>query len=399
MLYHAFHVQGYRLLKWEFDEHKVLIHLEPQEHRVCCSACRSRNVIRRGGETRWLRNVPIQRDLTWLIVTLPKVECRDCGVTRQIHSGLAQERRSYSHALARYVVELCRETTLLGVASHLGLGWDMVKQIHEEYLEKKFTKPALQKVREIAMDEICLGKDRWKTIVLDLQSGAILFVGDGKSGQALVPFFRRVKRSRARIKAVAVDFGKAYIAAVRRHLPDATLVFDRFHLVKLFNEKLTELRRQQYHELTDHRDRKVLKGIRWLLLKRPENLDDSRDERRRLEEALAANEPLAMAYYLKDELNQFWEQADKRSARIFLQQWCQSMLVTGVRILHDFARFVLQHQQGLLSWYDYPISTGPLEGTNNKIKTLQRTHYGFRDQHYFLLRLYNLHNSRYELVG
>jgi transposase len=399
LLYHAFHVQGYRCVNWEFDEHRVLMHLEPQEHRVCCPQCNSRKVIRRGSKTRWIKNVPIQSDLTWLVVEIPRVECRECGAVQQIKTGLAEEKRSYTHALARYVVELCGFMTLQGVANHLGIHWDLVKEIHKDHLHRHFSEPNLNGLRRLAIDEIHLGKKLWKTIVLDLDSGAIVFVGDGKKGSVLRPFFQRLKRAKARIEAVAVDFGKAYIAAVRRHLPDAVLVFDRFHLVKLFNQKLTQIRRDTYHHASEKLQKKVLKGTRWLLLKRPENLDDKRGERQRLEEALRLNEGLATAYYLKEDLCQFWEQKSKEAARRHLQQWYQDMLASGVRLLQDLARFVLAHQDGLLAWYDHPISTGPLEGTNRKIRTLQATHYGFRDQEYFVLRLYSLHRTRYALVG
>lgn len=399
MLYHAFHVKGFSLDKFEFDQHRVLAFVNPQEHRVCCSACGSQDVIRRGGVTRWLRNVPIQSDLTWVIAFIPIVQCRVCEVTRQIRSGLADEKRSYTHALARYVVELCRHMTIQGVSQHLGLKWDMVKQIHKEHLQEKFAAPDLSKLRRIAIDEINLGRGRWKTIVMDLDEGAIVFVADGKKGSVLKPFFRRAKRAGAEIEAVAVDFGKAYIAAVRQRLPNATLIFDRFHLVKLFNAKLTQLRRDLHRHATDSLKKPVLKGIRWLLLKRDAQLDDTKNEREKLLDALRLNESLATAYYLKEDLCEFWEQGTKAKARKFLEKWYLAMLASGTRILQDFARFVMAHHDGLLAWYDYPISTGPLEGKNNKIKTLQRMHYGFRDDEYFTLRLYNLHNSHYALVG
>ena len=243
----------------------------------------------------------------------------------------------------------------------------MVKEIHKAHLHTRFQQPALGGLRQLAIDEISLGKGRWKTIVLDLDSGAIVFAAEGKKGSVLKPFFRRLKWSQANIEAVAVDFGKAYIAAVRRDLPNAVLVFDRFHLVKLFNEKLTQLRRDLYREATGPLKghvRGVLKGTRWLLLKCPDALDDSRDERERLAKALRLNEPLAKAYYLKEDLRQFWEQDSKAQA-----------------------------------WNDYPISTGPLEGTSKKIKTLNRTHYNFRDDESFTRRLYNLRNAQSARVG
>ena len=98
----------------------------------------------------------------------------------------------------------------------------------------------------------------------------------------------------------------------------------------------------------------MLKGIRWLVLRNSDGLDDERDERRRLEEALALNKDLATAYYLKEDLRQFWEQYSKQQARRFLLSWYQKALASGVRILQDFAHFLLAHQHGLLAWYDYP---------------------------------------------
>lgn len=96
-------------------------------------------------------------------------------------------------------------------------------------------------------------------------------------------------------------------------------MFDRFHIVKLFNEKLTQLRRELYREATDLLQKNVLKGTRWLLMMNPENLDDDKNERQRLEEALELNQPLAIAYYLKEDLRQFWGQADRRAAGKFLR--------------------------------------------------------------------------------
>src|SRR5207244_6715155 len=108
------------------------------------------------------------------------------------------------------------------------------------------------------------------TVVLDLISGAVVFVGDGKGVEALVPFWRLVRRARAKIKAVATDMSKAYIRAVRDHLQGVVHVFDHFHVIKLFNDKLSAFRRELYHQASTDRQRKVLKGSRWLLLKTQE---------------------------------------------------------------------------------------------------------------------------------
>lgn len=399
-LYPIFHLRGYRVSKVETDERRLLLHVEPQPHKVCCPQCGSRDVIRRGEQVRWLRNLPVANDCTWLIATLPRVECRACRLVRQIRVGLAEERRTYTRAFARYVLELSRYMTIKDVADHLGVSWDIVKDIQKRHLQKRYAKPALKKVRQIAIDEICVGRGyRFLTLVLDLESGAILFVGKGKKADSLRPFWRRLRAARAKIKAVAIDMSPAYQQAVTKHLPGAIVVFDRFHVVKLLNKKLTQLRRQLYRQATSDLKKKALKGTRWLLLKNPENLDPVKGEPGRLRAALRLNESLATAYYLKEDLRQIWEQLGKFPAKMKLLDWYHQAMDSGIRVLQDFARTLLAHADGILAWYDYPISTGPLEGTNNKLKTLNRQHYGLRDHDFFTLKLYQLHETKYALVG
>ena len=220
------------------------------------------------------------------------------------------------------------------------------------------------------------------TVVLDLSSGSVVFVGDGKGSDALIPFWRRLKRSKADIQAVAIDMSPAYIAAVLENLPGAAIVFDRFHVMKLYNDRLSELRRHLQREAEGPLQISVLKGTRWLLLKNPENLDDLKDESNCLEKALKFNEPLASAYYLKEDLRQFWNQKSKAEAKKHLGAWIAKARSSRVAMLMKMANTLAGHRFGLLSYYDHPISTGPLEGTNNKIKTLQRQAYGFRDNEF-----------------
>jgi hypothetical protein len=168
-----------------------------------------------------------------------------------------------------------------------------------------------------------------------------------------------------------MDMSGAYQSAVRAHLPGAVIVFDHFHVIKLVNDKLSELRRALYREATDVQHKEVLKGTRWLLLKNPENLDEEKDERSRLGEALRLNEPLATAYYLKDDLRRFWQQPGKRFATTFLDGWIRRAEASGIKVLQQLGRTLAAHRSGLLAYYDAMISSGPMEGTNKKIKVFQ----------------------------
>jgi transposase len=400
LLYHAFGLVGYRYVRQEFTEGTVTFHIEQPRERLRCPQCRSDSVWAQGGVGRTFRTLPIGGKPVLIHFPVPRVYCFACGQVRQVKIPFAEPKKRYTRAFERYALELSRHMTIQDVAEHLHVGWDTIKEIQARSLRRRFGKPKLRKLRQIAIDEIAIGKGhRYLTVVLDLLSGAVVFVGDGKGAEALDPFWGRLRRARAKVQAVATDLSKAYIRAVRDHLPQAVHVFDHFHVIKLFNEKLSALRRQLYHELSTTAERKLLKGTRWLLLKNPENLDAGRNEQERLQEALRLNAPLATAYYLKEDLRQIWWQANKRTARRVLRDWLARARESGVGMLEQFADTLEEHQEGILAYYDYPISTGPLEGTNTKIQAMKRQAYGFRDHEFYKLKILGIHETKYALLG
>ena len=400
LLYHAFGVRGYRYVKTDYVGGEVRVTVEQNLNGCRCAACGSAHVRPKGRIERRFRTLPIGRRPVILQARVARLDCQACGAIRQAPLGIADPRRSFTRSFERYVLELSSHMTIQDVADHLGVSWDVVKDIQRRYLHRHFARPKLKHLKYLAIDEISVGKGhRYITLVLDLESGAVVYVGQGKGADALLPFWRRLRSSGAKIEAVATDMSPAYIEAVTTHLPKATLVFDRFHVMKLYNDKLSNLRRELYREATDQLEKDVLKGTRWLLLKRPENLDESRNELQRLEEALKLNETLATAYYLKEDLAEVWEQDDRLAAEAWLMDWILQAEASGIKMLKSFAKTLRFHAQGILNYYDYPISTGPLEGTNNKIKTMKRQAYGFRDQEFLQLKIYALHQTKYALVG
>jgi transposase len=400
LLYHAFGVRGYRYVRQSFGKDGIEFTIEQDRCELRCSACGSWEVQPKGRIPREFKTLPIGGKPVTLAFQVPRVECQECGCRRQVKLGFADPHVSYTRGFARYALELSRRMTIQDVANHLQVSWDMIKEIQRTDLQRRFARPKLKKVRQIAIDEISVAKGhRYMTVVLDLESGAVLFVGDGKGADALLPFWRRLRASGAKIRAVATDMSLAYIDAVTTHLKRALHVFDRFHIIKLFNEKLSDLRRDVYRELTELMHKHVLKGIRWLLLKNPENLDSTKNEKARLDEALKLNQPLFTAYYMKEQLRQLWEQENKRKARRLLNDWIALAEASGIRMLIKFAKTMRLYREGILNYYNYPISTGPLEGTNNKIKTMKRQAYGFRDHAFFKLKILAIHETRFELVG
>lgn len=287
--------------------------------------------------------------------------------------------------------------TLSDVAELTLLSWDTVKTITKTHLARDYGKPALRGVHYLGIDEIHLGKKTsFYTIVIDLDDGRILWAKPGRGKAALRGFWRRLRLARAKIKAVAIDMSGAYWSAVLEHLPKAALVFDKFHVLKLMNERLDDLRRDMVREAEGPLKLKI-KGTRFLLLRNPENL--TAEQIPKLDEALRLNEPLLLAWYLKEELRELWSQTSRKQMEAFLKDWCDKAGQTGIGQMLKMAKTLSTHAAGILAYADHPITSGKLEGINNKIKTLTKRSYGFHDQNFFILRLLSLHHSKYKLLG
>ena len=228
----------------------------------------------------------------------------------------------------------------------------------------------MKPLKRLSIDEIYFGRrKKFYTLVIDRDTGQIVWVAKGRGGEALRPFWRALRLSRAQIEAVAMDMSAAYWAAVMEPLPEAAIVFDRFHIIKLMNEKLDHLRREMVNEATGPMQQTV-KGIRYLLLMNRANVEE--EKRPRLDEALKHNEPLFTGYLLKEALGLLWEQSTYGEMRSFLNQWCAWADESGIRQMRQMAKTLLSHKSGILSWWKHRINNGRMEGLNNKIKTLLR---------------------------
>jgi transposase len=400
LLYHRFGIHGYSYHSQHFAKDHTFFVIDQPREKLRCSACGSPAVWVHGRIERIFRCLPIGGQPTSIVFEVPRLCCLRCHTVRQAKIGFADPKKRYTRSFERYALELSRLTTIKDVAEHLQVSWNTIKEIQAKNLQRKFGKPKLHKLKQIAIDEINIGKGhQYLTVVLDLLTGAVVFVGDGKGVDSLEIFWKRLRRSHAKIQAVATDMSPAYIRAVRDNIRRAVHVFDHFHVVKLFNDKLSAFRRQLYSQASSDRERRILKGTRWLLLKNPENLDEGRNEWNRLLQALRLNQPLAIAYYLKEDLRQIWKQPDKGTARRVLRDWLARARASGIRMLVQFADTLEEHQEGVLNYYDFQISTGPLEGTNTKIQLMKRQAYGFRDHEFFKLKILGIHETHHALVG
>jgi transposase len=172
LLFHALAFRGYEFVRTDDQGGEVVFTIR-QEPKTCrCEACGSRDVQPKGRVERRFRSLPIGRRSTTMVLAIPRVACQACGLVRQMKLDFAEPRQTYTKAFERYALELSRCMTILDVARHLGVSWDVVKDIQKRDLSRRYAKPKPKGLRRIAIDEIAVGKGhRYLTVVLDLRSG------------------------------------------------------------------------------------------------------------------------------------------------------------------------------------------------------------------------------------
>lgn len=392
-LYHALGLKGYRHLRTDYVGGKVRHHVKLERHHRACRGCGAPwHALRLSGQfERVFLGLPVGTRRQEVVLHGHAQSCSQCGRTLREPIHFAHGKRRVLKTFEVFLTEMCQIATIKHVARFTGVGWDLVKAVFKAHLTRRLKKRTLRKVRLIAVDEFATHKGhRYMTTVLDLETGQVLWVAEGRDAKALMVFLRRLKQAHAPLEAIAMDMWPAYLLAAQTVFPDVAIVHDAFHVVSLVNRAIDETRRELYHSLTGA-DRKVIKGSRFLLLTARENL--GAPQRIRLEQLMALNQPLYQAYLLKEDLRQFWRQGTSDAAGLFLSQWIERAESSGLRQFKKLAATLRTHILQLLSWFRHPISTGPLEGLNNKIKVLKRQAYGFRDMSYFKLRLYFIHES------
>jgi transposase len=397
ILYHAFGLKGIEYKATYFVADRIIFSAEMNDQWARCPLCGCRNTSFKGRKRRWFYMSPIGRKKCMLELILHRLKCRECSTlwwpTLPFMTGTHRFVRSF----ALTVLDMLRFSTIRSVAEYLGVGWDLVKNIHKERLEFLYRKIPLNEVSTIGIDEFSFkGGHHYMTVVTDLETGRVLHAVEGKGKEDIRPFLQTLARKAKKLQAVAMDMSSAYFAAVIETLPRADIVFDRFHIMALMNQAIDELRRDHQREL-DVLGQQTLKGSRFLLLQNYDSL--APDRKARLDALLQVNSPLFVIHSMKEQLRLFWEKAGYKEAEQFLAVWCRDAINSGIKALKRVGKTLGAYRTGLLNYFKHRITSGAVEGLINKIKTLKRQAYGFRDPEYFKLRLYHLHTQRYSLAG
>jgi transposase len=399
MGYHLWGTKGYNIIQREDTYGKLgtKLHLEPQKRLFVCSCCGSKNVTTKGSTVRTVKTTPVGSKPVFLAIHVPRLHCHDCTAIRLMDTKIVDPYKSYTRQLESFIILLSEKMCIKAISSLLNINWGIVKDIIKSKLTKDYAKPDLRNITKISIDEISIKKGHnYLTVVIDAITGTPLYVGDGKKAEALEGFWKLLGKRRAkRIVAVAIDLGKAYISAVKKNLPHATIVYDHFHVIKIVNTALDDLRKKVCRDASKD-DKKFYKGLKYVLLRNEEDLKGSSKER--LEKLTIMNTPLSQAYILKEDIRQIWMKKNRSRARTSLNSWLKTCRATGEEILISLADTIECHKDGILDWYKHKINSGRIEGINNKIKLLKRMAFGFRDHGFFKLLILAIKRNRNEMT-
>lgn len=366
----------------------ALVRLEPdQRYRPCCHACGRPAQTVHSATRKFVRDLSLADFSVILQIEYRKIWCGHCGGVRVEQLEFVDTHQRVTRRLAAYASRLCREgLSITAVADHLDLDPKTIKAIDKAALESQFGKTDYAGLRRLAIDEIAVKKGHsYMTVVLDYDTGRVVWMGEGRQIDTLDEFFRKMPPTvRKAIRAVAIDMWEPYIHCVKHWCKNADIVFDLFHVVKAFNKVIDDIRNEEFRR-SDAAGRATLKGSKYLFLKNWGNL--RYEQRVRLDDILGMNARLNTVYWLKDLLAHLWSYQRVGWARATLAQWCDVARQDGHPALLRFARMLERREEGILNHCKHSIHTSRLEGVNNKIKVIKRIAYGFHDPDYFALKV------------
>lgn len=369
-------------------ENTLTLTLEPRAADLPrCGRCQQPSPLIHDRRIRLVRDRDLLDQRVQLRLPVRRVDCLTCGRVTEHISWLAPASR-LTRRLCTWIESLLQLLPISHVSQLTGLHWHTLKTLDKRRLQAAFGTFEPGDVRRLVMDEFALHKGhRYATVIMDAERTRVLWVGLGNSRKAIRPFFEQLGERCQQIEAVAMDMNTAFDLEVKQHCPQAEVVYDLFHVVARYGRDVIDrIRVDQANALRhDKPARQVVKQSRWLLLRNRENLKE--DHAVRLQELLAANQPLATVYVLKDALKEVWYAPSVREGWRRWRAWLRHARESGLAPLQRFARNLQRYARGILASARFHMHTSLLEGVNNRIKVIKRMAYGFRDSDYFFLKI------------
>lgn len=358
------------------DEEILVIEIGRRFQLLTCPECGTRVRGRFEEKKRCWRHLGLWGQHTYLEGPIRRLRCPECQTVRTEEVAWARPGSWFTRVFEDAVGLLAQQLNHTAVAELTGISWATVGSIAERVVEETLHEDRFEDLRRIGVDEISYRKHhKYLTVVVDHDRDRVIWVGVGKSAETLAEFFEELGPERARLlELVSIDMSAGYEKSIRQYAPQAAIVFDRFHVARLANDAVTEVRRQEARKLKPS-ERTTLKGTRWILLKRRERLDA--EEAATLAAIKMTNAPVYRAHLLKESFLDIFTSKSRHDAEQRLKEWlawaCRSRLRSFVRL----GRTVRKHLEGILAFIDSGLTNARLEGMNNKIRLLSHRAFGF----------------------
>lgn len=321
-------------------------------------------------------------------VNYPAIQgcCSSCKRYKTIRPEEIHPTRKATWRLMRYVSLLAHYVPLDAMVSLVAVPAATAWRYDKDVLEADLPEPDLDGIEAILVDEKSVRRGhKYVTLVLNAETGELLHMMEGKKKQSLEAFFEKLNdKQKASIRAVCIDRNGAYAAAIEDQLPDAEIVYDKFHLMNSLGKAIDEVRKEEYRAASGEM-KHVIKGQRFNLLRHPENLAPS--GQLALHGLLEINGKINTAYLLKDQFRFVWDYKKRGWARRYLKQWISWVRESGIDPLIRFAKGVERDMERIISWCDYRITNGRIESFNSTISRIIFKARGIRSLDYLYLKL------------
>jgi len=356
---------------------KLTIEVAPHWRRRRCGQCGRRAPVYDRRPLRWWLHLPFGATPVRLAYAPRRVHCPQCGVqTEKLPWGQAASR--FTTAFEEMVAYLAQITDKTHVARLMGISWPTVGSIVERVVARHLPAERLASLRLIGIDEFSFRKrHRYLTVVVDHERRRIVWAAEGHKAETLDPFFERLgPETCAAIELVSIDLAASYRKAAKEKLPNAEIVFDRFHVQRLASDALDEVRRALVRELADTpEEAAAVKNTRWALLRDSSSLLP--EQRERLSLVQTTNRPLYRAYLLKETLARALDYVQPKRAHQALLDWMAWASRSRLRPFVRASRTIRDHLSGILAYIRSRLTNGLVEGLNAKLRMVNRRAYGY----------------------
>ena len=337
--------------------------------------------------------IPFWGFLVFLLYSMRRVDCRRCEAVVVEEVPWGDGKRTLTKAYMLFLARWARRLSWKETAEAFHTSWEKVFDAVEHVVTFGLEHRTLGSIDAIGVDEIQYAKGhKYLTLVYQIDLGIIrlLWVGRERTIESFQGFFTVIGEEIAsKIVFVCSDMWEPYLKVIREECSEALHILDRFHIVAKMNKALDEVRAGESRRMASDGLAPVLKKSRWLLLKREENLKT--EQRFRLRDLLRYNLRTVRAYLLKEAFQQLWDYSSPAWAGKFLDEWCRQVMRSRIEPMKKIARSLRQHRELILNYFRAQklLSSGVVEGLNNKAKVTMRKSYGFRTFRALELALYH----------